>query len=81
MITYLQFFKRCAGQCGHDDGAGICDGSRGCRDHAGKRLAACACITLYDPAYDRGDLVCTDGIPQTLADIPEKGIKLKCLCA
>lgn len=64
-----------------NDGAGICDGSRGCRDHAGKRLAACACITLYDPAYDRGDLVCTDGIPQTLADIPEKGIKLKCLCA
>ena len=74
-----QFLKRCAGQCGHNTGAGICDGSRSRCDHAGKRLAACACVSVHDPADDRGDLVCTDGIPQTLADFPEKGIQLKCL--
>lgn len=71
-----QFLKRCAGQCGHNTGAGICDGSRSRCDHAGKRLAACACVSVHDPADDRGNLVCTDGIPQTLADFPEKASNL-----
>ena len=51
-----------------------------CRcDYAGKRLETGACVIVYDPADDRRNLVCTDGVPQTLADFPEKGIQLKCL--